>query len=192
MDAEHIKLEKYCSDQSISSRQRANDENEAGERTRLNESIIIANTMGPVRLYTCDLCGLTVTRLTNLRNHMEIVHLGLRPFQCQKCCRHFSNQTYLKRHMISHTKVKPFACDQCSKTFIQFQYLQQHKKSVHQKLRPYECQVCGRCYSGGTNLKHHMATHTGVRQYSCDLCDKSFTQLHSLKRHKFAIHHQCM
>lgn len=145
--------------------------------------------MGPVNEYTCDLCDLTFTRWFRLKDHM-VVHQGLRPFQCQKCCRNFSTKDSLKRHLISHTKAKRFACNQCKKSFALFHNLLHHINCVHEKLRPFQCQECGRGYSGGTALKHHMTTHTGVKQFACDLCDKSYTQLHCLKRHKFVIHEQ--
>ena len=55
-----------------------------------------------------------------------------------------------------HEKLKPYKCNLCGKDFSQTSSLKQHVKSVHDKLKPYKCNKCGKSFSQLGNLKKHM------------------------------------
>lgn len=50
----------------------------------------------------------------------------------------------------------------------------------------YKCtkQGCTREFMRTNNLLDHIRMHEGVKPYSCDYCGKSFTQNSNLKKHK--------
>lgn len=47
---------------------------------------------------TCEDCGRTYSNLSNLRQHMRLVHFPTHP-ACDICQRRFKTDLYLKRHM---------------------------------------------------------------------------------------------
>ena len=60
--------------------------------------------------------------------------------------------------------------------------------SVHEGLKNFQCEHCGKAFGGPSALKVHVdAVHVG-KKVSCDRCDKLFTQAKSLKIHKITVH----
>ncbi|KAG1666387.1 Zinc finger protein 26 [Nymphon striatum] len=45
----------------------------------------------------------------------------------------------------------------------------------HSKEKPYECNVCNKCFGRQTTLTNHMRTHTKENPYECDVCNKRFS-----------------
>jgi KRAB domain-containing zinc finger protein len=39
-------------------------------------------------------------------------------------------------------------------------------------VKPYKCDVCGKRFTGSTNIQVHIRTHTGDKPYKCDVCGK--------------------
>ena len=47
---------------------------------------------------TCELCEKSYSDVYGLRRHVSAVHEKLRPFECSKCSKTFSENTKLKIH----------------------------------------------------------------------------------------------
>lgn len=51
------------------------------------------------------------------------------------------------------------SCSDCGKTFTNYTSLKKHKVTVHQRLRPYVCTVCQKCFGQHTDLTRHLQHH---------------------------------
>lgn len=52
-----------------------------------------------------------------------------------------------------------FDCSDCGKTFSSNTSLRRHKVAVHQRLRPYACAVCRKCFRQYSDLTRHLQHH---------------------------------
>ena len=56
---------------------------------------------------------------------------------------------------------------------------------VHEGLKKYNCNKCGKYFGRAGDLKRHNKTiHEGLKNFKCHKCDKSFGQSYHLKRHQ--------
>jgi C2H2-type zinc finger len=64
---------------------------------------------------------------------------------CSACNLTFGSEAELRRHRSRHhaTKSYAFICDQCDLSFHLKNQLEAHVVTVHDKVRPYECDICG-------------------------------------------------
>ena len=60
---------------------------------------------------------------------------------------------------------------------------------VHEQLRPFKCDLCGKSFSTKQSLKFHVeAVHDRKRNYACDECSIRFNCKHLLLRHVKKTH----
>ena len=83
--------------------------------------------------------------------------MGEKPYKCQECGSHFTQNSDLKRHIRLHTGEKPYGCEQCGKLFTQCSDLKRHTRT-HTDKNLYKCQI--------SHLNSHMQIHTGKQLYS--------------------------
>ena len=89
---------------------------------------------------TCEHCGSSFDKKSQLQLHVNAVHLKLKPFKCEKCQKFFSLNQNLQRHIDGvHSQLKPFNCEKCHKCFSHYNNLKTHIDMVHLKLRPFQC-----------------------------------------------------
>ncbi|XP_065090841.1 zinc finger protein 48-like [Ochlerotatus camptorhynchus] len=59
-----------------------------------------------------------------------------------------------------NTGPKRYNCDLCDKMFARRRNVQHHMTYTHNKIKPHECQFCGKKYSDITSFKRHIRGHT--------------------------------
>ncbi|KAK4326335.1 hypothetical protein Pmani_003130 [Petrolisthes manimaculis] len=76
----------------------------------------------------------------------------------------------------------------CGEKFIHSEYLNTHMK-LHQGVKPFTCNICGKVCQTESKLKVHHATHDsdGVKPI-CDLCERTFSSRSALTKHKKILH----
>ncbi|XP_034426787.1 histone-lysine N-methyltransferase PRDM9-like [Hippoglossus hippoglossus] len=90
-------------------------------------------------------------------------------------------------------------CSDCGKSFRNDASLRKHKMTVHERLRPYVCTVCQKCFGQYHDLTRHLRLHqkqnerkeaksqsaeeTTTLPFSCAECSLTFSSVDSLQQH---------
>ena len=115
---------------------------------------------GPYKLqrdFLCVECGKCLTSKASLDNHIIRFHSDQNRLVCQECSREFRHSYDLVRHIgqVHTAKEKTEHCTQCEARFYNSKALQLHVRSIHEKLKPWFCEVCPFKCSRLTNLNDH-------------------------------------
>ena len=148
------------------------------------------------------------TSAGTVKEHKETVHEGKKtndegekPFPCDICNITFSKKQSKKRHLeivhgeIFEQKDKNTKCEICEANFrFPFQ-LKSHIANVHEKKRPYVCDLCDSSFGLQSSLWNHKKTHASIKDdeiFNCDRCGKIYTQKSHLMRHIAGVHNENM
>lgn len=121
--------------------------------------------------------------------HM-MTHSDQKPFLCPDCGLAFKQLAQLKNHEVVHkmpddmplwAKVKK--CTKCDRFFANSKSLKSHVKTVHEKIRPFICNICGHKSSRKAMLELHMRQHTASKPHKCDHCPFRTGDPNSLRKH---------
>ena len=113
--------------------------------------------------FICKYCGKVCHFRKQLEEH-ELVHQGIKPWQCDQCQARFTKQANLITHQKIHTGVRPFMCEECPKSFVSKSQLVAHRRA-HSDERPFQCDVCSKAFKDKSSLKMHNMTHTGEKPH---------------------------
>jgi hypothetical protein len=62
--------------------------------------------------------------------------------------------------------------------------LKMHIQSVHEKLKPFHCNICDHKSSYKLDMKKHIdVVHNQIRSFQCKICQKWFSQKSNFKTH---------
>lgn len=152
----------------------------------------------------CSKCGRVLSSTVTYKAHMNI-HLGRKPFKCNRCSRKFYSASSLKRHKCLHqsgsrTRRKPAtsaaAPEEGSNLLAQdtMALKTMQKMSIQPVIVPYnqghgyKCVLCGKVLARCDAFRSHMNLHTGARPHKCKYCNASFTHSGKKQRHVRAVH----
>ena len=113
----------------------------------------------------------------NFSSKNKECHLADKNNKCPHCHKIMANSWYIKQHIKSvHEKLKPFQCDQCFAKFgFQFSLIR-HTAKIHQNNTAQHTQ--SNVYENYQNL----------RPFICSWCTAKFGDNFSLKRHSNKLH----
>ncbi|CAC5413538.1 KRAB [Mytilus coruscus] len=130
----------------------------------------------------CKICGKLYKLSYPFINHMLKVH----NIDCGKEYKYFHT---LADHLKKHVNQNSNLCQFCGAGFKSRGQLKHHMKEkfgdeIHTKIiECHDCQVCGKNFLTGKNLRRHMVSHTDERNYECTVCGQKFKQGAHLKGH---------
>ncbi|XP_034255675.1 zinc finger protein 493-like [Thrips palmi] len=130
---------------------------------------------------TCDECGKSFRKLSQLTLHKEYAH---RELKCQHCEKQFDTIKKLKDHERRHVRDKEgFPCSQCDRVLKTSSGLKLHR-AKHTGQYKFCCDVCGRGFMSKAILDEHMGRHTQEKRYTCDVCGKMFVFNSTMRIHR--------
>ncbi|KAH8304054.1 hypothetical protein KR018_012482, partial [Drosophila ironensis] len=132
--------------------------------------------------YPCNICGKGFHINSALKNHL-LRHAGIKNYVCPHCGVGKTTRQEWSKHILTHTQEKQFKCHICEHATHTKRALDSHVKIVHEKVRNYACQYCGKTFGKSHACKIHEMTHTGEKRCECKVCGKKFLYTESLTKH---------
>ncbi|XP_017862528.1 PREDICTED: zinc finger protein 714 [Drosophila arizonae] len=132
--------------------------------------------------YPCNICGKGFHINSALKNHL-LRHAGIKNYVCPYCGVGKTTRQEWSKHILTHTQEKMFKCQICDHATHTKRALDNHVKIVHEKIRNYACQYCGKTFGKSHACKIHEMTHTGEKRCECKVCGKKFLYTESLTKH---------
>ncbi|KAI5620579.1 zinc finger protein 628 [Silurus asotus] len=137
-------------------------------------------------VFVCTDCGLAFSTKAVLLRH-SFHHLGLLPYTCIRCKRHFRLSSQYMKH---ECKPEQSQCVACLGIFKSKEDFLKHKKDTgcwgHQtalntKTNDIRCMECGQVFNSSEELKKHAGTHQRVMR--CSECGMGFRSSIMLMSH---------
>jgi len=140
----------------------------------------------------CKICGITLVRTVpnRLKNHIDDIHLEIKPYQCGICQKKFSRPFQRDYHVNDvHLELKPYVCNVCGMQFNRARSLRVHLETHEEKVHDHICEICGKGSSSKRALQTHIrVVHLKKSRRKCDLCGHEFPEMKILKRHMLNVH----
>ncbi|XP_076827194.1 uncharacterized protein LOC143473896 [Brachyhypopomus gauderio] len=137
-------------------------------------------------VFVCTDCGQAFSKKVSLLRH-SFYHLGLLPYTCVRCKRHFRLPSLYCRH---ECKPEHIQCVACLVVFESQDDFEKHKRDTgcwgHQAASPAKatdirCMECGQVFDTSEELKKHAGTHQRVMK--CSECGMGFRSSLMLMSH---------
>ena len=108
------------------------------------------------------------------------------PVVCSECGREYASLKLLKSHMRVHSKAymeAKYTCDICGNEYRSNVSLQNHINTIHNGLRNFPCDICGKLFTRANTLRTHKKIHDGLKQFNCIYCNSAYGEKRNLMNH---------
>lgn len=134
-------------------------------------------------LFQCDKCSKHFDKLAYLNRHKQTHVEEHVSFPCAYCDEKFPTKDLLRSHWAIHME-STYTCEDCNERFPAAEALKEHKLLLHEKLKPFRCEICQQSFTMLSTLKTHLLTHTGSKQFECKTCFKRYSRQDTLTLHQ--------
>ena len=113
----------------------------------------------------CQNCNINFFEAEILNQHLTTCVKDLKQFQCEKCkkvkkdpleCEFWHSAAALRKHIAEKHNLILTICEICGALLKSKYYLEDHKKSVHEKVKNFACNYCGK---GFASRRHELILH---------------------------------
>lgn len=144
-----------------------------------------------IDLLRCPFCSFRAVFSVKIYRHLK-VHSHLKGFQCSSCPSAFEQFIQLRQHIVSTHIDKngqsrwysKKTCDICSNEFATSKTLSKHIKAVHNRIKPFICNVCGYKSARKSTWEIHLRQHTGEKPMTCKFCSFCAADPSVLRKHE--------
>ncbi len=138
----------------------------------------------------CDLCGKDFSGKNNLALHHQYIHAEV---NCEICKVSVTGTTKLRNHMAKHhpESVTGHVCSYCGKKFLDKNAMNRHMRQVHNEgnCKTHQCDMCPRSFVWKSGLKAHRITmHLKTPVYKCRVCEEGFYDTSARYNHEKKLH----
>ena len=140
--------------------------------------------------HICEQCGKVCKGMLTLKRHVKKMHSNQPQVSvtCHICNKMLNSAHYLKRHIAAvHEKIKNYCCEICGKGFSSSAHLQEHV-GIHDNIKRYTCETCGEGFIHRASFKRHTIKHLGNQLFPCSICHRKFDTPCYLKNHVKRVH----
>ncbi|OXU18972.1 hypothetical protein TSAR_007722 [Trichomalopsis sarcophagae] len=133
------------------------------------------------KTYTCCVCSVKISTLSNLKRHYNRAHNTERELHCMECNVYFRKKNRYEEHMAAHKHESMYKCGICEKEYLSHTKLKKHEE-IHNKI--YECPIenCSKTFTKwALMIKHKRKEH--INKYPCPECGKEFLTKACLRLH---------
>lgn len=103
---------------------------------------------------------------------------------CLECDKTFADAGSLRYHTDHfHNKIKNYECDICGRFFSCKRIIINHIRGFHLKDKIFPCKLCTKKFSTDSALYMHKKIHENIYKYLCQVCDRKFLSMSKLKIH---------
>lgn len=171
---------------------------EGPSKTKLSSKKIKSDLQIPK--HKCYFCKTVFETELAFTEHLHL-HFGEVPLVCKEC-----NNLVIKsvrqasKHLALHDEdERPHKCRICELRFFTRENSLTHERKIHrmkvkiqqntdgyaerQKLKKFQCKMCGLSALNSQHLKKHELTHGPLPVHTCEVCSKQFTARKNLTRH---------
>lgn len=137
--------------------------------------------------HKCSDCGYVTRKRVDFENHMNKIHLKIKPYSCDMCSRTFCGKSRLTEHMRTHSTAGSCYCSYCGKRFANKVCLKMHVRR-HTGESPYECNICSEKFRSSSIMKTHRLKKHQDKTIACPLCDAMYHIVAEMRFHVKKVH----
>ena len=142
------------------------------------------------KIFACKFCKETFALFASMQTHILQNHANQTALQCEICDSSFENDDRKKQHIaVVHEGVKNHVCNKCGKAFGWISNLREHQTLVHGSgAKNHRCGICSKGFTKNSDRKRHEAMVHEAPKFPCDQCPKVLKDERKRKAHIDAVH----